>query len=329
MLSRQQLAERLAHLIWRAAPDTTVLAMAQTVQNSAQVADLARFMLADARSEQGLAALTSHWLHPERALSAVAKPEAGSVPASLRASMLRETQLFVTESMRKGASLTDLLTAPHTFANAGLGALYGVTGLPANEHRSVDLDPKQRSGLLTHASALFAHPRATSRGRWIREAFFCLAVPPPPPDVDLKLDTAPGATYRQTLERALDQPQCAACHVILDPPGFALENFDGLGRFRTLDNGLPIDATGKIISAESLEGAFVNGARDLGNKLGGACEVQRCVAQTFLSHALALDLADVNEVAVREVVAGTLAGGGFRLNDLILSVVQSPRFLAP
>jgi hypothetical protein len=140
------------------------------------------------------------------------------------------------------------------------------------------------------------------------------------------LPVTPGTTYRQRLERATADPACLACHRLVDPPGFSLESLDALGRFRTVDNGQPVDASGTIM----LDGRTVRftGAVELGRALATSCDVRLCTARRWLEHALGRSLGDTDEASVREVAAA-FAASGFDLRELLVAIVQTQAFLAP
>jgi hypothetical protein len=142
----------------------------------------------------------------------------------------------------------------------------------------------------------------------------------------MTLQPVPGGTYRESLQASLSNPACAACHTYVDGPGFAFENYDPIGRFRTLDNGKPIDASGRLAGTMMGDLAFMD-ARDLARLLPQSCEVQMCMAQVFLSHAV-LDPAPNDSFSYNEVLRA-FAASGFNLAELLVLVTGSHGFASP
>jgi hypothetical protein len=324
-LSGAEVARRLAHLIWQAAPDATLTTRTLTLHTTADVAAVARTMLADPRSADGVRALTRAWLHSDDALTAQARSEAVALATpQLRQSMAFETERFMQDLVAiNGGSLRRLLTASDTFVDPALADLYGITR-PAAGYAQLTLDPAERSGVLTHAGILFARPFASHRGQWIGQVFLCAEVPLPPAGI-LPVSLMPGQTYRQALVADMQNPACLPCHRLTDPIGYAFEHYDVLGRFRTTDNDQPVDSATMIAA---LGGAMVAGARDLGERLADSCQVQNCVASAFLAHAIGRPLLDTDQPQAREL-AGAFAAAGLDLRELLLAVVQSPAFVKP
>jgi hypothetical protein len=320
-----EIGRRLARLLWLSDADGPLQMASSALHTTADVAALARDMLQDPRSAAGLDALTRSWLHTADALSATARPAAGSAATpQLRASMASETERFVRDLIVNGGSLTRLLTASDSFVDKDLGTLYGVGG-PAMGWQQVMFNPAERSGVLTHAGALFAHPFATHRGAWIHDAFMCQPLPPPPESLNTPMDVPAGETSRQALARQVNQPACMGCHLLADPLGFALEHYDVLGRFRATENGKPIDSSATI---QELDNATVDGARDLGQELAASCRVQTCAARTFLAHATARMVADVAEDEAYDALRA-FAASSFNLKELLVATVQLPAFVKP
>jgi hypothetical protein len=320
----QEIGRRLARLLWRAEPDGPLLMRSLTLRTTADVAVQAGEMLNDPRSAEGTRALAKAWLHTDDALTATARAAAApAATAQLRASMAQETEAFVHDLVSNGGSLQRLLTANDSFIDQPLADVYGLGTVMGFTH--VMLNPSERSGILTHAGTLFAHPFATHRGQWIRGTLLCGEVPPPPPSMGAPIVVPPGQTYRQALATELHQPPCAACHQLVDPLGFALEHYDVLGRFRTTDNGLPVDSSAVILD---LDNAMVSDARSLGEELASSCDVQLCVARTFVAHALGRRVDEIDAMGVAEV-ASAFSASGFNLRALLLATVQTPAFIKP
>jgi hypothetical protein len=251
------------------------------------------------------------------------------VDADLRASMRQETALFMRDVLTKpGATIATMLSAPYSFVDPRLAALYGLPAA-AGGFNLVATDPAQRSGLLTQASFLSIKPHATARGAWVLKKLLCLEILPPLASIDMPpVMPGPGQTYREAYQQTLTNPACAACHTTVDPPGFAFENYDPLGRYRVTDNGKPIDASGVIASfSDNQEIRFVN-ALDMGRQLAQSCDVQSCMAQVFLGQAVGGALRDSDAPSTAELMAAWVAAG-FELRELLVLTTGTPSFLAP
>jgi hypothetical protein len=326
-LPAQELARRLAWFMWRAPADDALVQRAAGVTSSAQVGQLADSMLNDARSRGGTAALTREWLQSDAALGGAPSPEvAALVTPELRQSMAEEPRLFMHELITdRRSTLTTLLTAPYTYADQRLATLYGAPP-PASGFALTPLDPDQRAGVLTQPGLLMSWPKGPRRGVMLRQIFMCQAVPPPPANIDVPSMQGPGESYRTYFERITQQPACTACHALTEV-GFALEHYDTLGRYRSADNGSPVNARAKLLTSDGNE-AFVTGGPGLAAELKESCEVHLCVARSFLAYGLGRPLESKDDAAAR-LLSGAFAQAGFRLADLLLAVVQTPAFLEP
>src|SRR5262249_20459978 len=176
-----------------------------------------------------------------------------------------ETELFVASTITENRPLGDLLNANYTFVNERLARQYGIPGVSGSRFRRVTLpNHDQRGGLLAHGALLAttSYPDRTSpvlRGKWLLNNIFGLPVPPPPPGVDTNLAEnkpgAPPASIRERLEQHRKNPSCSSCHAVIDPLGFALENFDVIGGWRTTDEaGRPVDRSGTTVSGTTVDG---------------------------------------------------------------------------
>jgi hypothetical protein len=325
------LADRLAHFLWARGADAELLAQAKLVHTSGAVRALAASMTADSRFADGVDALEREWLGMEEAVTGFggADEVRAQVDAGLRASMLIETTTFVRDLFTAGdGRLSTLLTASYTFANGRLAPLYGLPEMPGAGFSRVQLDERQRSGILTQASLLFSKPRISGRGTWVQNKLLCLGVPvPPATHLDPPL-RQPGETGRQALERETANPgACTACHLAIDPPGYAFEHFDALGRWRDDDNGKPIDVSGTLEYPSEDPPLKFDGVRQLAQQLSGSCRVQRCMVQVFLQHALASP--DAGSPAERDDLLRAFVASGLDLRALFTHVAASPSFLAP
>jgi hypothetical protein len=296
-LSQFELATRLSYMIWGTGPSDALLDAAQAGQLATReaVAAKAREMLADPKARTGLTNFFSQWSGVTR-LPLLTKQTTAfpNFTEELRAAMIKELPAFVEDVIFTGDhTLRSLLTQPTAFVSGPLGQLYGLTNAPSGPTPTkVDLgDAQGRSGILTQAGFLSVqgHPDQTSpvlRGKFVRAMVLCQPPKPPPDNVDTNLPTIDeGATARERFSAHSEAPSCMGCHLQMDQIGFAFENFDALGQYRTLDNGQPIDATGNIFDPIDLglEGAFV-GVRELGEKLSASPQVMDCMATQWFRY---------------------------------------------
>ncbi len=244
--------------------------------------------------------------------------------------MFRETELFFAENIREDRSILDLLDADFTYLNERLARHYGIGGVTGPEFRRVRLTNPERGGLLTQASVLTvtSNPNRTSpvkRGRWVLEQILGAPPPPPPPEVSpLKEDRAIETTVsmRRRMERHRAQASCAVCHNRLDPLGFGLENYDGLGAWRDKDAGVAVDASGTLPSGESFRGPGELKAILKGRPR----EFARCLTEKMLTYALGRGLDESDRCAVDRIVKD-LEARDYRFSVLMQGIVSSDPFL--
>jgi hypothetical protein len=291
-------------------------------------------MLADPRAAEALVDnFAAQWLNLRRVEDVVVDPERyPNYDESLLQAFKRETELFVASTLREDRSVADLLNADYTFVNERLARHYGIPGIYGSRFRRVTLpNREQRGGLLAEGAflATTSYPDRTSpvlRGKWLLNNIFGLPVPPPPPGVDTNLENKPGArsaTMRERLALHRQNPSCSSCHSAIDPLGFALENFDVIGGWRTEDElGKPIDASGATASGANLEG--LSGLRAV--LLAQPEQFPRTVTEKLLAYAIGRRLDYSDRPAVRQIVRGA-AADDYRWSALILGIVESPTFL--
>ena len=335
-LSDLEVASRLSFFLWSSIPDARLLEVAERGQLTDPVIleDQVRLMLADPRATGALVDdFAAQWLNLRRVADVVVDPNRyPTYDESLLQAFKRETELFVTSTLREDRSVAELLNADYTFVNERLARHYGIPGIYGSRFRRVPLPNRdQRGGLLAHGAVLAttSYPDRTSpvlRGKWLLDNIFGLPVPPPPAGVDTNLETTPTSlqlSIRERLAQHRQNPSCARCHAVIDPLGFALENFDVIGGWRTIDeSGTPVDARGTTVSGATVEG--LSGLRAL--LLDPPDQFPRTVTEKLLAYALGRRLEYYDRPAVRQIVRDA-AADGYRWSSLIVGIVKSPPFL--
>ena len=332
-----EVASRLSFFLWSSIPDERLLALAERGQltNPSVLEQQVRRMLADPRSTDALVNnFAAQWLNLRRVGEVTVDPDRyPNYDGSLLQAFQRETEMFVASTLREDRSVVDLLNANYTFVNERLARHYGIPGIYGSRFRRVVLpNPDQRGGLLAQGALLAttSYPDRTSpvlRGKFLLDNIFGVAVPPPPPGVDTNLaEDKPGAVPKSMRERLAQHranPSCASCHSVIDPMGFALENFDVIGGWRTVDeSGKPVDASGTTLSGAKVEG--LSGLRAL--LLEQPEQFPRTVTEKLLAYALGRRLEYYDRPVVRKIVADS-AALDYRWSSLILGIVKSPAFL--
>ena len=332
-ISDLDLASRLSFFLWSSIPDDELLDLAARgrLRDPVVLERQVRRMLADARSIALVNNFANQWL-VVRNVRTVA-PDQDLFPEfneNLREALQHETELFVQHVIREDRSVLEFLTADYTFLNERLARHYGIPKVYGSHFRRVTLADTNRRGLLGHGSILMvtAYPDRTSpvlRGKWLLENFLGTPPPPPPPDVDTSLKEDPvGArptTVRERLEQHRRNPACASCHAPMDPLGFALENFDALGRWRTVEAGRPVDASGRLPNGTQLDGPaglqqFLLAQRE---------QFVTTLAEKLLMYAIGRKVDAYDGAAVRQI-RRSAAAQDYRWSSLVLGVVKSVPF---
>ena len=330
-----EIASRLSFFLWGSIPDDALLDAAEggTLTEPAVLEAQVRRMLADPRARSLIDDFAIQWLHLRNLEDVTGDP----VPFpdfddNLVEAFRHETTLFLASTLREDRSVLDLLDADYTFVNERLARHYGIPGIYGSRFRRVALpDREQRGGLLGHGGllALTSYPTRTSpvlRGKWLLDTILGAPPPSPPADVPALPERGEGGrttSVRERLERHRQAPACATCHASIDPPGFALEQFDGLGAWRTADEfGNPIDATATMPNGRTVAG--MAGLRAL--LLERPEQFAGTVTEKLLSYALGRGLEHVDRPTVRAVVRDA-AADDYRWSALIAGIVKSPAFL--
>jgi hypothetical protein len=336
-LSPFELASRLSYFLWSSMPDEDLLASAESgaLSDPVTLAAEARRLLLDPRASALIENFAGQWLHL-RAIDDLA-PDPLAFPSfdePLRAALKLEAELSFREVAFAAQPATSLLTADFTFLNDRLAAHYGLPAPGSSEHLRVSLAGNtQRGGLLAQGGflALTSHPNRTSpvrRGKWILDELLCTVVPPPPPDVDVGAAAAAverGLSQREALEQHRRDPACASCHVLMDPIGLGLENYDAVGAYRTMDAATPIDAAGELPSGETF-----SGSRELAAIIAAQPEFARCIVQKLYTYALGRPPSSESghlDPSTLEAISARFVERGYAFEDLVLSIASAPTFL--
>ena len=331
-LSDLELASRLSLFLWSDIPDEPLLAAAEAGRLSEpdELDRQVERMLADPRARALVDNFASQWLQLGRVRGVI--PDADvfyEFDENLRADMERETTLFLESQMLGDRGVMELFDADYTFVNERLARHYGVDGVYGERFRRVPVGG-DRTGLLGHASLLTvtAYPTRTSpvlRGKWLLDNV--LGMPPAEPPADVPaLEENHGASVPRTMRERMEQhranPACAACHRMMDPPGFALEHFDAIGRWRAADEyGAPVDAAGALA-----DGTAVDGPAALRHAvLAHETSVVRTVTEKLLTYAVGRRMESFDQPAIRRIV-GDAEAGGYGWSSIIRGIVESVPF---
>ena len=331
-ISDVTLASRLSFFLWSSIPDDELLASAERgeLHKPRVLEKQVRRMLADARAESLVANFAGQWLHLRNLESFT--PDLRLFPDfddNLRQAFRRETELHFETMLREDRSVLDLLKADYTFLNERLAKHYGIPNVYGSQFRRVALDKNsERGGLLRQGSILTVTSYATRtspviRGNWILGNLFGMAAPPPPAAVPaLKENTiSESLPMRQRLAEHRANAACASCHSLMDPVGFSLENFDAIGRWRTIEDGLPIDVTGGLPDGSKFAG--VSGLEK--NLLQHPDMFVGTLTEKLLTFALGRGIEPSDAPAVRKIVREAQAND-YHFSSVILGIVNSAPF---
>jgi hypothetical protein len=327
------LASRLSYFLWSSMPDATLFALADAGRLSKPevLGSQVRRMLADPKSRALSEQFVGQWLGI-RTLGSVAAPDPHKFPEftpALREAMVAEPTEFFAALLRDDRSLLELLDSDYTWVNAELARHYGLPGVTGTGFTKVSLPDRRRGGVTGMAAVLTqtSYPQRTSpvlRGKWLLEEVFGTPPPPPPPLVatlppnDEKRD---GLTFRKRLEQHRKDPNCGACHARLDPLGFALENFDPIGRWRTEVSGEAVDASGELPGGEVIVGPDALKKVLLARKR----LFLRHLTEKMLAYALGRGVEYYDIPAVKQI-AEAVEADGHRAPRLVLEIVRSTPF---
>ena len=326
-----ELASRLSYFLWSSMPDERLLGLAEKNQlrrPGVLEAEVTR-MLADPKAIALADNFAGQWLET-RSLDAVT-PDRAKFPTwspELRDAMREETRRFFDAVLRENRPISDFIDAKYTFLNARLARHYGIEGVEGSDFRRVDLTTDQRSGVFTQASVLTvsSYPTRTSvviRGKYLLENVLNAPPPPPPADVPALDDAQVGVakSLREQTEAHRAVPLCASCHVKMDPLGFALENYDAIGQWRTEDGKLPLDVSGTLPGGKTFSGP---------NELKAILKERlpafaKSLSEKMLTYAIGRGVEGYDRLVIRSLV-DRMAKDEYRLQALIQGIVRSVPF---
>jgi hypothetical protein len=335
-ISDVELASRLSFFLWSSLPDDTLLdlAVAGRLREPGVLAGEVRRMIGDRRSDALVANFAGQWLQL-RNLESKVKPDILAFPDfdnNIREAFRRETEMLFAHIMRENRGALELLSADYTFVDERLARHYGIPGVYGSRFRRVTLSDPNRFGLLGHGSLLSMTSIATRtspvfRGKFILSTFLNTPPPPPLPNVPTLEESAKGATVtpqtvREQLELHRNSPTCASCHRVIDPVGFALENFNPVGQWRESgEDGAPLDTAGVLA-----DGAAVDGPSALREAILSRPDAFAGVlTERLLTYALGRGLEPPDMPVVRRIVRSA-AQADYRFGSIVMGIVESTPF---
>lgn len=326
-----ELASRLSYFLWASMPDDELLAAAASgaLSTPKGVETEARRMLDDPRARAMTTAFHALWLKLDRLPSTTKDPALYPGYEELAPRFAEETERFADGVFWGDAGAEAYLVSSTTFVDATLAAHYGIEAPPGDAMAPVD-GGAQRFGLLTQGSILstFSNTDRTSptrRGAFVRAQLLCQEPPPPPEDIPpLPSSSGEGDTVRERLAEHTENPVCSSCHMLLDPIGFGLENYDTVGAWRDEDAGAPVDASGSIVGLGDEDREFV-GARELAEELVASDELYACVATQWFRFAAGRE-AGPRDACSTARIERAFRDAGDRMPDLLVAVAVSDAF---
>jgi mono/diheme cytochrome c family protein len=331
-LNDYDLASRLSFFLWGSIPDDELLNLAGRgkLKEPAVIEQQVRRLLRDPRSTALVNNFAARWLELGKLTGVVPDTDLyREFDENLRHSMEQETKLFIEDQIRNDRNVLDLITADYSFINQRLATHYGVPNIYGDHFRRVTFTDGRRGGLLGQASllAITSYPNRTSvvlRGRWVLANLLGAPPPAPPPDVPaLQEAGANGAprSLRERMEVHRSNAVCASCHRRMDPLGFALENFDATGKWRTSSDGVPVDSTASLPDGTTFDG--VNGLRTM--IASRREEFVRAFTAKLLSYSVGRGLEGYDAAAIRKIVRQA-AASDYRWSAVIAGIVESTPF---
>lgn len=324
-LTQVELASRLSYFLWGSQPDEALLDAAE--QGPLDLGAQARRMLADPRAKGVVQRFHLQWLGVA-GLQTKTKESPGF--ASLAALMQEETARMAEWAVFDGNGDARRLFDGHTtFVNEALADHYGMTGITGAGFVKVDTDRTARIGVLTQGSVLSAWAKydQTSpvlRGKLVRERFLCQSPKPPPGNVLAMIGSPDAGTTRERFAAHAANVQCSGCHQLMDPIGFGLEKYDATGAYRTMENGVKVDAKGEVIAGGDLDGLF-DGALELSGRLAGSRDVKRCLALQWFRFAFGRTETAADACSLT-AAQDAFEKSGWNTRELMIAITQTEAF---
>lgn len=338
-LTPWEIASELSYLFWATTPDDTLLELAASGELAQPeiIQAQARRLLEDARSQEVAWAFAWRWLGLDQLMVVTRDPEIyPALSPALRQDMARETARLLGELWTRGDTLSDLLTAEHTWLNPALAEHYGLepgdAPPDAEGWRRVSLSGSPYGGLLTQASLLTTHALPTGsspihRGLMVRERLLCQPLPPPPANLDTSPPPVdPTLSTRERYAQHSDDMACAGCHDLIDPIGFGFEHFDATGRWRAQDGVHDIDASGEIINSVASDGLF-DGVQDLSSRLASSPDVSTCYVRQWMRFGYGLE-ERLDADCMVPALASEVEQSGGQLSGALLALTRQGHFTA-
>jgi mono/diheme cytochrome c family protein len=331
-VSDLELASRLSFFLWSSLPDEQLLnaAIQGRLKDPAALDGQVRRMLADPRAEALVKNFAGQWLFLRNLQNHLPdREEFPNFDDNLRQAFRRETELFFQSILREDRSVLDLLRADYTFVNERLARHYRIPGVVGTHFRRVRVKDEARKGLLGHGSILTvtSYPNRTSpvlRGKWVLENLLGTPPPPPPGDVPPLKENSAGSkplSIRELMAQHRESPACAGCHRVMDPLGFSLENFDGIGQWRGKEASGPVDPSGELADGTKLDGAI-----SLRNVLLNRSEqFVRTLTEKLLIYGLGRGFEHTDMPTVRTIVRDARRND-YRFSAIVVGIVKSPPF---
>ncbi len=333
-LTSHEIASELSYLLWAAPPDDELwqAAAGDELRAAAAIEAQARRLLASPRARAAIDRFTAQWLAVDQ-LDIVARDPVlyAALTPAVRTAMGEEIRRQVAAAVQGGATLGALLEGRTTWVNAELARYYGLPAPTAVDAAGFgEVDAAARTGLLASGAVLATHARASSsspihRGKLVRERLLCQQLPPPPPGVNAQpppLD--PSLTTRQRYAAHSQDAACSGCHRLMDPIGFGFENFDGIGRWRDREGGLPIDAAGEVLASASSDGAF-DGVGGLATHLAASAEVHACFSIQWVRYAYGVE-EDAQLGCLVAEIEQAFEATEYVIEDLLVALTQTNHF---
>jgi hypothetical protein len=327
------LATRLSYLLTGAGPDDQLLAAADAGDLDTETGLLAQTdrLLTDGRAAELFVHFATEWWELEDVPSlekdqSLYRTWTDATPAALA----EETRLFLTDAWQGSPTLATLLTEPATFADASLAGYYGLPAPVGDGYQKIALDPTRAAGMLTQGSFLAEHAKADQtspvlRGKFVRAQLFCTPPQPPPPSVVVRPpEVDPRLSTRQRFAQHTADPFCASCHVFMDPIGFSFEHYDAGGRWRDIDGGQAVDATG-MLTGTDVDGPL-DGVPSLATRLAMSAEVATCTATQWFRYAFGRSEESHGDLCAIDTLAKALSGPDGDFKKMVRQTVRTAAF---